>query len=219
MLSNRSFWTGRHLPYLAPDADGGASSDSTTTSPAPVTDDLDARTDLGDAGKAAIRKERDAAKAASDRAKVAEAELETLRKEKLDRDAAEQKRSDDEAAAAGKWEQLATKRESELKTAQDEAISLKAENDQFRAAMKIGVEAGWKDLPAALQIAGKFLPEGDVVGRWLYLNDADVQKQIKDIQKGEPARGTGRDPKPNGGDGKPDIQKLTEEMRALRGLR
>jgi hypothetical protein len=129
------------------------------------------------------------------------------------------KRDADDLKAKGQFEQVETTLRTDLKTAQDEATVLKAENDQLRAAMKTGVEAQWKDLPAALQIAGKFLAEDDVLGRWTYLNDADVQKQIKDAQKGDPATGNGRNPKGGANDGKPDVSKITEELRALRGLR
>jgi hypothetical protein len=131
------------------------------------------------------------------RANKLQEERDALLKEKTDREAAEQKRKEKEAAEAGKFEELATTRERERDEAKTEATSLKAENDQLREAMKVGVEAQWKGLPAALQLASKFIPEEDVLGRWTYLNDPDVQKQIKDSDK-EVARGSGRDPKSNG---------------------
>jgi hypothetical protein len=107
------------------------------------------------------------------------------------------KREADDAKKAGDFEKVETQLRTDLDAAKSEATSLKAENDQLREAMKVGVEAQWKDLPPALQLASKFIPEEDVLGRWTYLNDPDVQKQIKDSDK-EVARGSGRDPKSNG---------------------
>jgi hypothetical protein len=112
------------------------------------------------------------------------------------------KREADDLKAKGEFETVEKQLRTDLETAGGERDRLKEENDQLRAAMKTGVEAQWKELPPALQLAGKLLPEDDVLGRWNYLNDADVQKQIKESQKGETQRGNGRDPKA-GGTGKP----------------
>ncbi len=158
-------------------------------------DDLDKIEGLGDKGKEAIRKERDAAKAAAARAKDAETKLAALEKEKTDRETAEQARKDKEAAESGKWEELATKREGELKSAKDEAAALKGENTQLRTAITGVLDSEWKELPVEVKDAYlgadddplaklAFLPKGKALAAKL----ADK----------ETARGNGADPKSRG---------------------
>jgi DNA repair exonuclease SbcCD ATPase subunit len=165
-------------------------------------DDLDKIEGLGDKGKEAIRKEREAAKAAADRAKDAETKLAALEKEKSEREVAEQTRKDKEAAEAGKWEELATKREAELKSAKDEAAALKSQNDQYKAAVEKVLTDEWKALPAeaieAYEAAGG--KDDDPLGKLSFL-PAGKKIAAKLAEKGDTARGNGRDPRPRG-DGK-----------------
>lgn len=96
------------------------------------TDDAttDATTDdaaLGDAGKAALQKERDARKAA-------EKEAERLKKLVDAADVATRKREADEAAAKGEFEKLATERQQEIERLQGEI----AERDKAALRDKVG---------------------------------------------------------------------------------
>lgn len=155
---------------------------------------------LNDNGKDALRRLKEQREAARKEAADTKAERDALLKEKTDRDAAEQARKDKEAAESGKWEELATKREGELKSAKDEGAALKAENDQLREAMKTGTESGWKDLPDPVRKLGeKQHPEDDVLGRWTFLHDPDTTALVKELtSRGDTARGNGADPKSRG---------------------
>lgn len=138
-----------------------------------------------------LSKER---KAAADKARAdAKAEADA---------AAEQARKDKEAEdakKAGDFEKVESTLKADLDAARTEATSLKGENDQLREAMKAGVDAQWKDLPPALQLAGKVIAEDDVLGRWNFLNDPDVVKQVKDAEANAgPKAPHNRDPKANG---------------------
>lgn len=126
---------------------------------------------------------------------------------------AQRQREADEAAAKGDFETAKQQLTTDLTAAQGERDTLKTENDALREAMKVGVEAQWKELPAALQLAGKFIAEEDVLGRWTYLNDPDVQKQIKEAGK-ERNRGNGADPNPNG-TGRPELKPLINVKQAI----
>jgi len=200
MLSNRTYWIGRHLPLLSPDTDSSAGPESESkpdSADDTHKDDLEDNKDLGDAGKEAIRKERAAAKAAADRAKAAEAERDALKAEKADREAANAKAQEEEAAKKGEFEALAKKREQERDAAKSEATSLKAENDQLRTAIAAVIDAEWKDLPKEVQevylgadedpIAKlAFLPKGKALAAKLS-GKADINP------------GNGRNPKSGGG--------------------
>ena len=95
--------------------------------------------ELGDKGKAALERERAAAKAADKRAKDAEAELATLR-------AAQKKREDDDAAQQGQWQKLADDRQAEIDKLKADAdakqkdleaqIAKRDRDDRARAALK-----------------------------------------------------------------------------------
>lgn len=153
-----------------------------------------------------LSKER---KAAADKAK-ADAKSETDA-------AAEQSRKDKEAEdarKAGDFEKVETTLKNDLETAKGEVKTLTEQNQALRDAMKTGVEAQWKELPASLQVAGKFIGEDDILARWNYLHDADVQKQIAEANKADPKRGNGRDPKSTG-DGNVEIKSLIPKQAFL----
>jgi hypothetical protein len=171
-------------------ADGETERGSATTAQYAATQTADATDD-------AIKKEL------RTRANKLQEERDALLKEKEARETAEQKRKEREAAEAGKFEELAATRERERDEAKSEAISLKAENDQLREAMKAGIETGWKALPDSVRKLGeKQHPEDDprgILGRWQFLHDPDTIALVAELTvKGEAIRGNGRDPKLSG---------------------
>ena len=157
-----------------------------------------------DAGKVTFSAEQEAhigkllsaeRKAAADKAR-ADAKAEADAKATADAKA----KADADAKAKGDFEAVETGLRADLKTAQDEATAAKAENDQLREAMKSGIEAGWKELPAEVRAIGeKSHPEGDVLGRWAFLHDADTQALVKKLTGAADARrGNEGGPKGNG---------------------
>lgn len=106
---------------------------------------------IGDAGKEAIRKERERARAAEKRAKDAETRLAEID--------AEQKRRDEETAREqGKFEDLATKRAQDLDKATSTITTLTEERDALSAKVqayedrdRAAIAAGVKDLPDDLK--------------------------------------------------------------------
>lgn len=199
MLTNR--FNHRVLPMLAPEegGGGGGSSESTTEATKEQKDEFDGL-ELGDKGKEAIKREREARKAAEDARKAADDELATLRKEKADREAAEQKRKEKEAAEAGKFEELATTRERERDEAKTEVTRLTSEVDQLKAAMASGIATGWKDLPEEVRKLGeKQHAEEDVLGRFRFLNDPDTKALVAKLTGSTEGKAAhGRDPRATG---------------------
>lgn len=218
MFAQPRIWAGRSFPMLSPDGEGGGggTGDATGDQKSEATgDDLDKIEGLGDKGKEAIRKEREAAKAAADEAKTAKAERDALLKKETEREAAEARARDEEAKKKGEFEQLANQRERDLETAKGEVKSLKAANDALREAIGGFLEAEWKTLPDSVKAAYlgadddplaklKFLPKGKALAE--ELSDKDPAK-----------RGAGPDPKPKGPNGLPSAAQLADEMRRARG--
>lgn len=166
--------------------------------------------ELGAAGKAALDAERAARKAAEKRVRDLEA---------AEADRAEAKRKADEKAAAerGEWEKLAMERERERDEAKGEATSLRAENDQLRAAIAAVLADEWKALPAEVRDA--YLgAEDDPLARLAFLPKA--KKLAEKLAAREPAvRGNGPDPKAGGAGAMPSLEKTKEEMRRRMGIR
>lgn len=199
MFAQSRIWAGRSFPMLSPDGEGGGGGTSDTTGdqkPEATGDDLDKIEGLGDKGKEAIRKEREAAKAAADEAKAAKAERDALLKKETEREAAESKAREEEAARKGEFEKLANERQTALDAAKAEAKSLKADNDALRGAISGFLDAEWKALPAEVKDAYlgadddplaklQFLPKGKALAEKLTGKEA-------------PKRGLGGDPKPSG---------------------
>jgi chromosome segregation ATPase len=102
---------------------------------------------LSDAGKAALKAERQKARDAEKALKAHQAELDALRKEKADAAAAKAQADEEEARRKGEFEQIATKRSEELKTATGERDTYKAQLDALVTAIKPEVDARWKGLP------------------------------------------------------------------------
>jgi hypothetical protein len=127
------------------------------------------------------------------RANKLQDERDALLKEKQDREAAEQKRKEKEAAEAGKFEELAATRERERDEAKNEATSLKAENDQLRAAITGVLDSEWKTLP--VEVTDAYLgADDDPLAKLAFLPKGKVLA-AKLTEKAETQRGNGRDPR------------------------
>lgn len=143
---------------------------------------------LGDGGKAALDAERVARKAA-------ERDLKALREQIAASDAETKARDEADAAKRGEWEQLATKREGERDAARSEATTLKAENDQLRAAIAGVLDSEWKALPSEVRDA--YLGgEDDPLAKLAFLPKGKTL--AAKLAGTTPARGAGVDPRPNG---------------------
>ncbi len=194
--------------------DDPAKSDSTAET---NQDDLDVIDGLGDKGKAAILRERDARAKAEARVAAltgVEKERDQLRKEKTARDAAEAKDREEAAAKRGEFEELATKREQERDAATADVTRLTAENDQLRSAIAAVIDAEWKTLPA--DVRDLYLgADDDPFAKLVFLPKAKahVEKNKRDT-----TRGNGPDPRPNGAAG-PTLEKTKQEMAARMGIR
>lgn len=106
-----------------------------------------AKLKLDDAGREAIRKEREQRKAASQRAKVAEDELATLRKEREEREAAAKQAADEDAAKRGEFEKLATERAEAITTLTGERDGLKTSLAEYEQAVQPLITALETEIP------------------------------------------------------------------------
>lgn len=220
-MLTKDFWAGRHFPLFEADtgaASGGTESESKSGEQSNQDDSKKGDGEKGDDKEALKRlgEQRDAARTETQTVKE---ERDALLKEKTDRAAAETKRKEKEAAEAGKFEELAATRERERDEALTEATSLKAENDQLKAAMTEGLAVRVKGIPESVRdTLNDTFSDDDVLGRWNWLHKPSVLKLI--TEKAETARGNGRDPRAGmTSDGKPDAAKLVNELRQLRGIR
>lgn len=178
-------------------------------------DDETAPDGLGDAGKEALRKEREKRRDAANRAKAAETELAALRQKQAEADAAAAKAAEDEAKRKGEFEQLAAKREQERDAATAERDSYKARAEQAEALIAAQVEARVKALPEKVR---KLIRDGsdpiDTFGRLPELEDlaADLDGAGK-----PPKSGNGRNPAPlHGARGASDEAKRAALARQYR---
>lgn len=148
--------------------------------------------------KSAIAKERDARKAAAAEAAKAKEERDALLAEKREREAAEVKRKEAEAKEAGKFQELAEAREKERDDAKTEAAALKAENDQYKAAVEKVLTDEWKALPAeaieAYEAAGG--KDDDPLGKLGFLPAG--KKIAAKLAAADPKRGNEGGPKSTG---------------------
>lgn len=145
-------------------------------------------------------------------------ERDALLKDKQDRETADAKAKDEEAAKKGEFEQLAEKRGKELDTAKTDLAALTSENDQLKAAMAEGLTARIKDLPDPVRkVLDDTVAADDVLARWTWLHKPSVQELIKaEAAKADTDRGNGRDPKSRG-DGKlPDADKQKSQSPLYR---
>lgn len=163
-------------------------------------DDAEQIEALGEKGRQAIQRERDARRDAEARAARTDAAEHEARRLKgiLDKQAAEKAKADEDAAAKrGEFEQLATKREEERNAAMAERDALVAERDQLRAFFDGRVEAALKELPDALKDFDPG-PEAPFGQRMAWLEKA--LKRAGEMTK-ETDRGNGRDPRATGSAG------------------
>lgn len=162
--------------------------------------------ELGEKGKAALDRERAAAKAADKRAKDAEAELAKLR-------TAQQKQSDEEAARQGEWQKLAEQRQTEIDQAKADAehrtkdleaqIAKRDRDDRARVALKA------EGLDEAL------LPR--LIGDTDDELKADARILAKVVKAAAPKPGNPSNPDPAGPTtDKADAQALAAQQRSYR---
>lgn len=116
---------------------------------------------LGDAGKAAIAKERQKAKDAAARAKAAEERAAALEAKQAEAD--EAKRVADEKAAEeqGKFKELAESRATELAAAKAKGDSAQSKLDALIESIRPDVDAAWKALPEEVAELYTKAVEGD----------------------------------------------------------
>lgn len=124
---------------------------------------------LNDAGKEALRKEREARKAAAKRAADAEAELTGLRARQADADAAKAKAEEEDAIKRGEFEKIATERADALKAKDAELAIVNERISTLVAAIKPDVEAQWATLPD--EITELFTgADDDVIGKRSFMS-------------------------------------------------
>ncbi len=115
-----------------------------------------------------------------------------------------------DAAKRGEFEALAKKREEERDAAKGEATSLKAENDQLRAAVDSILTAEWKALPAEVRDAYSGADD-DPLAKLAWLPKG---KKLAEKLTGSNSGGNRPGPKP-GGDGAPEITSLVSGRQLL----
>lgn len=192
-----------HLPGFS----GGDHEEPPAPPPDPPKPPADPDEPLGENGKKALEAEREArrtaekaAKDANDRAAALEAEA--------------KKRADKEAEEAGRWQELAEKREADLTEATAKADTLQAQLDEALQALRDDVTAAWKDTPDEV----KDLYEGDdddVLAKRKHLTRSAKLIARLTTEKQSP-RGNGEDPPPRG---KTDIDMNKETQRTVRTVR
>jgi hypothetical protein len=109
-------------------------------------DDLD-KLGVGDKGKEAIRREREARKVEEDARKAAEAELAKFRTAEQEREAARKKAEEDEAIKRGEFEKLANERATAIESLTGERDGYKTKVDRYAAIAAKQVEERLKALP------------------------------------------------------------------------
>jgi len=197
---------GRRGPFLKPDgSEGGSTESAGKTDANPGGNEGEPKDGAKDGeGKVEFSEEqqRHIGKLLSAERKAAADKARADAKADADAAAERERKAKEEAdlKAKGEFEKVETQLKADLETAQTEATSLKAENDQYRAAMAEGIEAGWQALPEAVRKLGeKQHAEDDVLGRFRFLHDPDTAALVKQLsEKADAKRGNGHDPKPSG---------------------
>lgn len=171
------------------EADAKAAADAKAKEEA---DALEAAGIKTDAGKEALRKERDARAKAEKDAKDANERIAAFEAEKREREEADRKAAEEAAIKRGEFEKLANDRGEELSKAAQERDALRTERDELVAAMKSDVETAWQELP-------------DEIKAFYAGADGDIVAMKKFLTKSQPA-----------------IEKFasqqTDEQRRLRGV-
>jgi hypothetical protein len=157
---------------------------------------------LGDPGKRALTAERD-------RADAAEREAKQLRDEITKRDQAAEAARQKEAAEQGKWQELATERETALTAAQQDRDSAVTERDALRTYFDAEYTTAIKDLP---DVITAFKPADDasftVKSEWL----AKAKEQAAKVAGSAKTPGNG--PNPPVSDGKFDLDAAVAQGQA-----
>lgn len=173
---------------------------------------------LSDAGKAALKAERDARKAAAKEAADLKARLADLEAKQSEADAAKAKAEEAEAIKRGEFEQLVVKRTEELQGVTGERDTLKQRLDTALSLISASLDQDWKAAPD--QVTKLYRGDAaDVLAKRQFLTDhADIIAALTDKQDDrKQAAGFGRTPTPNG-DGKkiPDADARKEQSGIYR---
>lgn len=164
---------------------------------------------LGDKGKEALKRERDARKAAEKLAQDNAAELARLRQEKAAAEAERAKAAEEEAARKGEFEKLATDRAEKLTAATAE---LKAKDDEiaaYEALIAPMVETLAKELPK--EALDGYDAEQPMRARLAWLRDRE--RLVKALTPADPTKPkVPMTPRPNGA-GKPDDEASRQAHR------
>lgn len=154
---------------------------------------------LSEAGKAALKAERDARKAAAKEAADLKARLSEIEAKQAEADAAKAKAEEEEAKRKGEFEQLANKRAEDLAAAIAERDAERAEKAALIEALKPEIDEQWNALPAEVTE----LYEGaddDVLAKRAHIARTRklTEKLITQTDEKRQAASFGRTPKPNG---------------------
>lgn len=174
-----------------------ATTTETTTTETTQTDALP--NGLNDAGKEAIRKEREARRAAEKQAKEMGDRLATL-ENAANAAAADKAKADEEAAAKrGEFEQIATKRGEELKTTAQERDALAARVEAYETAEQTRFDARFNDLPDDIKASdpGRFYSDTPLSARLKWLDEVAMPEAAKRTTSGAlrvPSAPNGRTP-------------------------
>ncbi len=135
---------------------------------------------------------------AADVRRTIEADLKA--KADAEKEDARKTREADDAKAKGDFEKVEAQLRSDLETTKTEATRLQGENDQLREAVNGSLETRVKELPEPVRkTLDDTFPADEVLARLNWLNKTSVQELIKaHVEKADPARGNGRDPKGGG---------------------
>ncbi len=178
-----------------------AATENETIDPEIEQDDADDVTaTLSDAGKAAIKAERDARKQAAKEARELRIELDALKADKADADAEKAAADEAEAIKRGEFEKLAGERAETIKTLTGERDGYKTQLDTLIAAIKPDVDAAWQDVPDELKsfYSGA---DDDVLAKRAFLaksKPALDKLAAQQEAQNQAFRGYPKTPKPNG---------------------
>lgn len=199
------------LPMLdGEDKGGGGNTEKTAEELAAEAEEKEIaeRKDLSESGKAALREERRLKRDAEKREADLRVERDALLQKERDREAADKKKREDDAAEAGKFQELAETREKERDDAVRERDALKDQNTKLHDAIAGVLDAEWKALPAEIKdvYAGE---DDDPLAKLAFLPKA--RKLVERLNgTGERKEGNKPNPPPKSGEN-------AEEDASLKG--
>lgn len=167
----------------------GGEGDPPNPDPAKPKPDDDFPADLGEAGKKALKAERDRAAAAERALKEANDEREALRKEKADAAAAKAAADEEEARKKGEFEALANKHKGEAETAKGEAKTTAEKLARAETLLKSVIADRVKQLEELgdRELFEAFPKDADPLAQIEWLDDPRTKSAIKaagDSKKG-----------------------------------